>query len=105
MSACSTPSSVGPRRSGLSGDQISRIERGARETRFDTIERIAEDLGVDARDLFRFASEGDATKAKRHSVGERMETALEALDPPLAEAVLRFTSILAGAVGKDNRKE
>ena len=87
---------------GVSSDEISRIERGAREPRFDTIERLAEALGVDARDLFSSGSESAATTArpKRNSPVARMEATLEGLDPSLADAILRCARILAGAVEK-----
>lgn len=37
---------------GISAEAISYIERGARGGRYDTIEKIAKCLGVDAAELF-----------------------------------------------------
>jgi transcriptional regulator with XRE-family HTH domain len=38
---------------GITKDQVSRIERGAQSPRFRTIKKLADALGVDARELRR----------------------------------------------------
>ena len=90
---------------GVSTDEISRIERGAREPRFDTIERLAGALGVVARDLFSTGSESVARKPKRRSAADQMGAALEGLEPQLVEAILRCIRILASAIDAPQKED
>lgn len=88
----------------LSPDEISRIERGARDPRFDTIERLAEALGVEPQALFADRGSGDVGISGRRAARDvRIMAALRGLDPGIAEALARCARILARALADRGR--
>lgn len=90
---------------GLTSDEISRIERGAREPRFDTLERIAKVLGVEARALFQGG--GNAVKrtaSKAPSSRTRLTAALEGVEPEVVDALIRCVRILSRAIDERDKR-
>jgi transcriptional regulator with XRE-family HTH domain len=58
----------------ITSDEVSRIERGTREPRFVTIERLAEALAVPPTRLFDGAADGAArTDCKQPRYGSRAD--------------------------------
>ena len=77
----------------LTSDEVSRIERGAREPRFETIGRLAEALGVDAEVLFA-KSPDDTSPVSRSAENDRLAKLVAGLSPAVSEAVVRLCRTL-----------
>jgi transcriptional regulator with XRE-family HTH domain len=92
---------------GITSDEVSRIERGAREPRFATLERTAQALQVEVGRLLETA---DVSRAASPISAYRtrmlqLEQALAALDPPLADAALDACLALARRLGRSGRRK
>ena len=72
----------------LTSDEVSRIERGVREPRFGTLERLAAALNVAAGELFSGTSRGYTTHDLRPSYQVRVSRVAE----QCARAVSRILS-------------
>ena len=87
-------------RAEMTSDEVSRIERGAREPRFLTIERLAAALGVSPSDLFA-GSEHAQPASRRHGPPSFLGVDLE---PDLAEALAQCARLLARALARRTRQ-
>lgn len=81
---------------GVTPEQISRIERGTREPRFATLQRMADALGVRVADLF-------ATERAKALPKPQLADADNALPPELASAIAQCARLLARAVDRSLR--
>jgi transcriptional regulator with XRE-family HTH domain len=76
-------------RAGLSNDAVSRIERGDREARLGTLERLASVLGVEVVALF--GSDREVKPRHQDKITGRLgllQRELDKLDSDTAEAIL-----------------
>lgn len=87
---------------GMTSDEVSRIERGVREPRFGTLERLADALGVAVAELF--SARASATYEHRPSYGSRLP--LDELPPDaarVADQCARAVSRILSSYLKANR--
>ena len=85
-------------RVGTSNDEISRIERGVREPRFSTIERLASALGLQVADLFRrVAAHSSSAGGGRKPAPQFGEVVEELRRLPKAQAEALATGLIASA--------
>ena len=85
----------------LTPGQVSRIELGAREPRFATVERIARALGVEIRDLF----DRNADVPRKPPSVSPAFAGLEELDPKAARAVAACLRSLARVVQQQAKRK
>jgi transcriptional regulator with XRE-family HTH domain len=83
---------------GMSTEEVSRLERGRREPRIGTLQRLAEAMSADIAELF---AERISTTRPRTLVARRFEAlraAAERLPVPLAEVVANTCGALVRAL-------
>ena len=84
-------------RAEMTSDEVSRIERGAREPRFSTIERLAAALGVSPSDLFAAADQVEPlSRCRERFFGVDLE-------PELADALAQCGRLLTRALARRKR--
>ena len=91
----------------MTSDEVSRIERGAREPRFQTLERLAEALGVEASDLLPREASGSVDARDPTAYDRRLASLVRILDtmpPELANAVLEGCGTFARAATRVSPK-
>jgi transcriptional regulator with XRE-family HTH domain len=90
---------------GLSNDAVSRIERGDREARLITLERLASALGVQVADLFGSCKE-NKSRHQDKTAGrlELLRSELEKVDTVTAEAILDGCLALTRSLSRANQK-
>jgi transcriptional regulator with XRE-family HTH domain len=81
---------------GLSKDAVSRIERGDREPRLDTLVLIARAVGTSISRLLDFQEPVSRSSAREQQL-RSLEQALGQMDPWLAKAVVSVVQTIAKA--------
>lgn len=81
---------------GLSKDAVSRIERGDRSPRLDTLQRIGAAVGVSLPKLVDFGETLTLTRSYNHR-RRSLQRLLDQLDPPLVAVVITLVRGLVRA--------
>jgi transcriptional regulator with XRE-family HTH domain len=82
--------------SGLSKDAVSRIERGDREPRLDTIEQIANAVGIPLSKLFDFGEPAPRASARDEQI-RSLDRSLSLVEQWLADALVDAVRRIAQA--------
>ena len=91
-------------KAGLSRDAISRIERGDREPRLETLKLIAEALGLKLSKMLDFDAQPRSSR-EREAQLRGIERSLDMVPPPMAEALITAIRLIAQAQAKLTAEE
>ena len=86
----------------LTPDEVSRIERGTREPRFATLDRLSRALHVAAKDLF---DEDGETPSDVTPADMRLAEALGGVHPSVADALVKSVRSIARAVARSHSRK